>query len=97
LIELPDPGRRMLEFEYQALNQEITQLLETRAFEQRAVEEINRWWADLAQRRSPSELREHLSQSESLLCLHTQTSEFRDHYRRLQTRMAELGQQLGYW
>ncbi len=97
MVELPDQGRRMLEFEYQALNQEITQLLESRAFEQRAVEEINRWWGDLAERRSPSDLSDHLSQAESLLCLHTQTSEFRDHYRRLQKRMAELGQRLGYW
>ena len=97
MVELPDQGRRMLESEYQALNQEITQLLESRAFEQRAVEEISRWWGALAERRSPSDLSEHLSQSESLLCLHTHTSEFRDHYRRLQTRMAELGHQLGYW
>ncbi len=94
----PQPhARRMLELEYQVFNQQITQLLESRAFERRSIDEINLWWRDCSAKRSRADLLRHLSQCESLLRLHAQTSDFRDQYRCLQTRLAELGQQLGYW
>lgn len=97
MVEHRDRERRILEIEYQTLNQEITTLLESRAFERRSVEEINRLWLDLSSGRIEDDLLHHLAHCESLLSLHVQTSNFRNHYRRLQSRMAELGQRLGYW
>ncbi len=97
MIEHRDHGRQILELEYQILNEQMNQLLKSRASDRHSVEEIHRWRSDLSARRSPADLIQHLAQSESLICLHAQTSDFRNQYRRLQTRMADLGQRLGYW
>jgi hypothetical protein len=97
MVEDRDQGKRILEIEYQALSQEINQLMESRALERRSIDEINHWWSDLSTKRSPEDLLRHLSECESLMRLHSQTSGFQDQYRCLKTRLAELGQQLGYW
>ena len=97
MVEDRDQRRRILETEYQTLSQEITSMIESRAFECRSMDEITHWCCDLSEKRSGTDLLRHLSECESLIRLHAQTSGFQDQYRRLQTRLAELGQQLGYW
>ncbi len=90
-------GKQILESEYLVLAQQMTQLLESRVIEREYIEAIHRWWTGLAPSGSTSSLWQLTSESESLLRLNTQTSDFRDRYRLLQRRMSELGQKLGYW
>ena len=100
--------RRDLEYDYLALSYQMTHLLESRARERAALDEIGRWVEELVVTRKRvaagtdtkllDELTETvLSEADSVVRLGIQTSAFRDQFRILQRQMAEIGRQLGYW
>lgn len=103
-----DDVRRDLEYDYLALSYQMTHLMESRTRERAVLDEISRWVGELgdsslhrlpvAESKKLIELtRIILSEADSVVRLGIQTSAFRDQFRVLQQRMAELGRHLGYW
>ncbi len=100
--------RRDLEYDYLALSYQMTHLLESRTRERAVLNEISHWVGNLSKvplhrlpvadgKKLEDLTRTILSEADSVIRLGMQTSAFRDQFRGLQKRMAELGRHLGYW
>jgi DNA repair exonuclease SbcCD ATPase subunit len=88
--------RQRIEQDYQAVDAEIAELREERARGLAAIDELE-WMMNEVRRRGGGEMEELLGEVESFLRLALQTSDYRERYRALHGRLAELGKELGYW
>jgi DNA repair exonuclease SbcCD ATPase subunit len=88
--------RQRIERDYQAVDAEIARLREKRERGLAAIDELQ-WMMNEVRRRGGGEMEELLEEVESFLRLALQTSDYRDRYRALHGRLAELGKRLGYW
>ncbi len=101
-------SKRNLEYDFLSLTYQISHLLECRAREREALNEMSRLIEALARAQRqpiPNEERRKLNQiteavlaeSESVVQLSLQTSSYRDQFRVLQSQLSEIGHLLGYW